>query len=648
MAESTLDLILRSKKSGTGIKDTEKDLGDLGKSTSKLGDMAKAAAIGGIGALAAGLSYAVDQAMEAERVTRATEQVIRSTGGAAGLTADEVGDLAAAMSELTGMDDEAIQSAENVLLTFTSVGKDVFPQATEAALDMSAALGQDLQGSITMIGKALQDPIQGVSALARVGVNFNESAKDTIKRMVEMNDVAGAQKFILKELNTEFGGMAKALGDTVEGKINKAKNALDNFAAAIGEKVLPVIGAAADAATLLITGGEKIREAYDAADLAIRKNSKTYAEYKSAIDGTAKAAGYLREYTTAYGDEIRKLDPSIQILTEDQWNVQRAFIETTGAIDMQSLAAQNAANIAATAAEADRMRAQSLNEMKAAAMQGKDALAQQLEAEQAQVAYLKTSEEAQATYRASLSETVTKIQSLAQSLRDQTDAQAKQMLAQANLDALKQAYDKGTISQGGFQRATDAVLLRYDLATPKSLAMAKAQDAVTKAFLDSDMPLNAFITSSEKIPGIASDGTVTLQELAELGVKPTTEAVQGQDKAVNTLKNSWAAIPREVKTTYTIETRGQAPSGGDSTPGRAGGGPVVERMAVNVDEIHREKLVPYQSGSMMPAGATIGSVTIPIYAQPGQSVTEIARAVAVELGRLANIGTLTGAGLIGA
>src|SRR5262247_1404236 len=46
--------------------------------------------------------------------------VIKSTGGIAGVTAQHVDKLASQISSLSGMDDEAIQSGENLLLTFTN------------------------------------------------------------------------------------------------------------------------------------------------------------------------------------------------------------------------------------------------------------------------------------------------------------------------------------------------------------------------------------------------------------------------------------------------------------------------------------------------------------------------------------------------
>jgi len=76
--------------------------------------------------------------------------VLKATKGEANLTADAIGALAQKLSDKVGVDDEAIQSGENLLLTFRNVkneagaGNDIFNQATSAILDVSAAMGQDL------------------------------------------------------------------------------------------------------------------------------------------------------------------------------------------------------------------------------------------------------------------------------------------------------------------------------------------------------------------------------------------------------------------------------------------------------------------------------------------------------------------------
>ena len=128
-----------------------------------------------------------------------------------------------------------------MLLTFTKIGKAIFPQATEAALDMAQKFGGDATSQAVILGKALNDPIKGISALTRIGVQFTDAQKEQIKSMVEAGDVAGAQKVILGELQTEIGGVARAAGTTLSGKLEILKNKFGNIKEEIGGALIPVI-----------------------------------------------------------------------------------------------------------------------------------------------------------------------------------------------------------------------------------------------------------------------------------------------------------------------------------------------------------------------------------------------------------------------
>jgi uncharacterized phage infection (PIP) family protein YhgE len=95
-------------------------------------------------------------------------------------------------------------------LTFTNIGRDVFPETVKAVQDVSTAMGQDLNQSAIQVGKALNDPVEGLSALRRVGIQFSDAQERQIKNFVELNDIASAQGIILTELNRQFGGSAEA------------------------------------------------------------------------------------------------------------------------------------------------------------------------------------------------------------------------------------------------------------------------------------------------------------------------------------------------------------------------------------------------------------------------------------------------------
>jgi hypothetical protein len=201
------------------------------------------AAVGAGMAVKGFLTDAIGEARESQKVGAITANVIKTTGGAANVSAGQVGKLATAISNKSGIDDEAIQSASNLLLTFTNVrnevgkGNNVFDQATQAATDMGAALGKDPKAAAIQLGKALNDPVKGVTALSRVGVSFTKGQKEQIKTLTQSGNTLGAQKIILGEVNKEFGGTAAASATAGE----KMKVAFGNFKEQIGTALLPII-----------------------------------------------------------------------------------------------------------------------------------------------------------------------------------------------------------------------------------------------------------------------------------------------------------------------------------------------------------------------------------------------------------------------
>lgn len=175
------------------------------------------------------MGLVIKNTMEAERVDAQLEARLKSTAGAAGMTKQALDDLATATARKTTFDDESVKSAETMLLTFTKVHADVFPKAIAAITDMATAMGTDLESATLQLGKALNDPIQGISALQRVGVSFTADQKAVIKSLVETGRAAEAQVLILRELETEFGGAAEAARETFGGAVQALQNSLGDL-----------------------------------------------------------------------------------------------------------------------------------------------------------------------------------------------------------------------------------------------------------------------------------------------------------------------------------------------------------------------------------------------------------------------------------
>lgn len=197
--------------------------------------------LGGIIGAGMGFKDMIDKASAGQDRLAQMDSVLKSTGGAAGMTKDELLKLADAQGKLTTFSKGANIETENLLLTFTNIGQKTFPDALSAVNDMSQALGQDTKSSAIQLGKALNDPIKGITALSRVGVSFTEQQKEQIAAMVKAGDTAGAQSVILKELQKEFGGSAEAAGKTFSGQLTILKNQLSGVGASLGMTVIPYL-----------------------------------------------------------------------------------------------------------------------------------------------------------------------------------------------------------------------------------------------------------------------------------------------------------------------------------------------------------------------------------------------------------------------
>lgn len=214
--------------------------------------------VAGLAVGAAALSFAkggLDELKEQQAVASKLEATLKATGGAANVTKDELDDMASSLQDLTGKDAEAIQSGQALLLQFRNVrnevgeGNDIFDRASKAALDLSVATGTDATSAFQTLGRALEDPVQGMRALRAANVILDESQKATLKSLVDSGDQLGAQRFILERLEAQVGGVAAAYGETLPGKLERSKNALEDVQAAVVGAAAPALESVAGVAT---------------------------------------------------------------------------------------------------------------------------------------------------------------------------------------------------------------------------------------------------------------------------------------------------------------------------------------------------------------------------------------------------------------
>lgn len=217
-----------------GLDDLGGRAGVVGRIISNLGPVGLAAGAA-LGTFTAGLSLAVAEADKAERARLKIEALLRTTQSASGQTYESIAALADQIALSTMATGDQVEAAAAILLTFKSVAGDAFGRTLKVAQDMAAVMGGDMTSSITQLGKALEDPERGLSALSRSGITFNETQIETIKYMVEMGDKSRALGEILKILEGQIGGAGEADAGTLSGAFHKLTERVGMFFEKIGQ-----------------------------------------------------------------------------------------------------------------------------------------------------------------------------------------------------------------------------------------------------------------------------------------------------------------------------------------------------------------------------------------------------------------------------
>ena len=250
-----VSLGLESGEFRSGLSQAEKELRSAQKRFENIGkgmaDLGAKMSLAVTLPLVAFGKQAVEAALGSRDAMAQVEKAIQSMGNAAGRTSKQLADLASEqMHNSLFDDDDILRKVTANLLTFGNVTADVFDRAQQAAIDLSARLNQDLQSSAIQVGKALNDPIKGVTALQRVGVSFTEQQKDQIKTMVATGKGMDAQRLILSELEKQFGGAAAAAADA--NPFAKLKHSIDDFQEAVGGVLLQILPPITDALNRLL------------------------------------------------------------------------------------------------------------------------------------------------------------------------------------------------------------------------------------------------------------------------------------------------------------------------------------------------------------------------------------------------------------
>jgi len=227
------------------------EMGAVGSALLALGPAGLAAGAA-LAVVTLGIHKGIEEAMEAEQVHNRLQAVLRATGNASGLTAKELTEFSDKMEESTLVTHEQVLDAAAIMATFRSVSGESFTRALSLAQDLSSVLGKDLHASTIALGRALEDPVNGLTALRRAGVEFSATEKEVLKNLVETGQAAEAQRIILDKLEGKMAGTGAAEATGLTGAAHQVAISWKNMLEAIGQT--PAVAGTAETAMQALAG----------------------------------------------------------------------------------------------------------------------------------------------------------------------------------------------------------------------------------------------------------------------------------------------------------------------------------------------------------------------------------------------------------
>ena len=260
----------------------------------------------------------VNAAQSATKSLNILSNTIKVTGANAWTTTEQVAKMSNEIAKTTNYAVGEIQDMQSVLLGFKNITGNTFKEANDAITDMATVMGMDLKSAAQTVGKALDDPVKGLDSLRRQGFAFTDQQKKQMKTLVESGNILKAQKMILDELSTTYGGAAKQ----AQTSFALIQYSMTNLKETLGGKLQPVIDVVLKNSTSAIeTLTEKIKN-FNIAPIVnlftniMNKIGETTSKIKSIVKG---AVTWIRDVITseAFQPIIEILDTIIGTIKEE-------------------------------------------------------------------------------------------------------------------------------------------------------------------------------------------------------------------------------------------------------------------------------------------------------------------------------------------
>ena len=220
-------------KSHTGLKGSLQTITSIGGAYATL-----SAAISKVASTASAL---VSEYAAGAKQTITMQAAVKSMGTQMGVTTKDVFELANSLKQVTTYDNDTLIGVQQLLVATKSLSKDGLKQATEASLDLATAMGTDAKSAASSLARALADPADNMRALRSANIQFTDAEEDQIKTLQKSGKLWDAQQIILEKVEKTYGGMAKAVGDTDVGKLDRIAGAVGDLRESLGGALVNAI-----------------------------------------------------------------------------------------------------------------------------------------------------------------------------------------------------------------------------------------------------------------------------------------------------------------------------------------------------------------------------------------------------------------------
>jgi len=214
------------KKMGTTAdRELGKTTKSLDKLSSKLTSVGTGAVLAG-GALAVGLATFAKEASDAEAQQMKLNNSIKNSESVFAGNGKALRDQAAALMKVTVADDDAIASAQSLLVQFGRTEDEVL-SLTPLVVDLSRKMGIDLDAAAKAVGKASDG---STGALKKMGIE-----------VVDLGGNASDTDNVISALSNSVGSFAETEGASYAGQLEIMNNKFGELKESIGSGILDVV-----------------------------------------------------------------------------------------------------------------------------------------------------------------------------------------------------------------------------------------------------------------------------------------------------------------------------------------------------------------------------------------------------------------------